>query len=162
MAGRRRLGVDPPDAVVVARLIQTDSPRGVNSMCSTALPGSRSARRVCVVVSMTHAVVVGHREVDPHLAAVGPRHHEHRLAGHGDAADFLPGVGVDHQHLVAADGGQVGLRARPRPSRAGAASCTPAAAPGPGRSRPRMRRTVGLSSHRSTMARPSSPNRPAM
>ena len=55
-----------------------------------------------------HAVVVRHREVHPHLAAVGTGHHEHGLSSHRDAADLLPGVGVHHQHLVAADGGQVG------------------------------------------------------
>ena len=35
-------------------LIQTDSPRGVNSICSTALPGSSVRTMLCVVVSMTY------------------------------------------------------------------------------------------------------------
>ena len=34
-------------------LIYTASPRGVNSMCSTALPGSNVRTMACVVVSMT-------------------------------------------------------------------------------------------------------------
>ena len=55
-----------------------------------------------------HTVVVRHRKIHPHLTPVGPRHDKHRLAGDWNAADFLPGFGIDHQHLVAANGGQVG------------------------------------------------------
>ena len=35
------------------QLIHTDSPRGVNYMCSTALPGSRVSMMVWLGVSMT-------------------------------------------------------------------------------------------------------------
>lgn len=58
-----------------------------------------------------HAVVIGHRKVDPHLAAIGPRHLS-TLARDRDAAHFLPGIGIDHQHFMAANGGQIGA-ARP-------------------------------------------------
>ena len=41
------------------------------------------------------------------LAAIGPGHHEHGLARHGDAAHLRPALGVHHQHLVPTDGGQI-------------------------------------------------------
>ena len=63
-----------------------------------------------------HAVVIGHRKIHPHLAAIRAGHDKHGLPGHGDAAHFFPGGGIDHQHLVPAHGGQVGVLARNGPA----------------------------------------------
>jgi hypothetical protein len=67
-------------------------------------------------VDHLHPAVVGEGEVDPDLAPVRAGHDEHRLALDRDAAGFLPGRRVGHQHLVAADRRQPGAARRDRPA----------------------------------------------
>ena len=50
-----------------------------------------------------NGIVQRMREIDPDVAAVGPRHREYRLAMRGDAAGFSEVTQIDAYQFVMAD-----------------------------------------------------------
>ena len=113
--------------------IQTSSPRGLNSMCSTPWPGLQGLDdRAAFGTSMTCTVSLsGKAKLTQTWRPSGRAMTNTGWPCTGMRPTSLPGRQVDHQHLVPTDRRHEGAACRRPPSLPGAASCTPAASGSP-------------------------------